>query len=148
LGVKCRYDGSSKFNPQILNLAQRFNILGMCPEIEAGLKIPHLPLEIRGSYKNILKGECKIVSKEGEDLTAPLLNACFRILSVIKSLDINICILKSKSPLCGKGKIYDGSFKGRLIKGDGLLSFILEKNGIKVISDEEFNKCGFRKVIF
>lgn len=47
-------------------------------------------------------------------------------------------ILKARSPSCGAGKVYDGTFTKTLISGDGVFAGLLKKNGIRVISEDEF----------
>ncbi len=138
VGIKTRYNKKSAYNEKVLDfLKDKIAIIG-CPEVLAGLKIPRLPLEIKGKVQDLLRGEAKIINKRGKDLTPKIFTACLEIVFILKKLKVKTAILKSLSPVCGSGKIYDGSFKGRIIKGDGLLAYLLKKNKIRVITDAEF----------
>jgi len=138
VGINTRYNKKSAYNEKVLDfLKDKIAIIG-CPEVLAGLKIPRLPLEIKGKVQDLLRGEAKIINKRGKDLTPKIFTACLEIVFILKKLKVKTAILKSLSPVCGSGKIYDGSFKGRVIKGDGLLAYLLKKNKIRVITDAEF----------
>lgn len=138
VGINTRYNKKSAYNEKVLDfLKDKIAIIG-CPEVLAGLKIPRLPLEIKGKVQDLLRGEAKIINKRGKDLTPKIFTACLEIVFILKKLKVKTAILKSLSPVCGSGKIYDGSFKGRIIKGDGLLAYLLKKNKIRVITDAEF----------
>jgi len=138
VGINTRYNKKSAYNEKVLDfLKDKIAIIG-CPEVLAGLKIPRLPLEVKGKVQDLLRGEAKIINKRGKDLTPKIFTACLEIVFILKKLKVKTAILKSLSPVCGSGKIYDGSFKGRIIKGDGLLAYLLKKNKIRVITDAEF----------
>ena len=49
-------------------------------------------------------------------------------------------IAKFGSPSCGCGKVYDGTFSGKLIDGKGLTAQLLIDNGIKVFNDNEIDE--------
>lgn len=136
-GQKVRYDGkaclSDKYDPQ--------DYLLICPEILAGLLVPRSPIEIKGSiinnsYDDLINGLIKVVDQDGDDYSQVLLNGVLKAFALIKEHDIKKVILKSKSPSCGKGLIYDGNFNNNLVIGDGILTALLIKNGIEVICEE------------
>lgn len=124
IGLKTRYDKKSSKNIfKELNL--KYNVIPFCPEQAAGLPTPRKPCEIKdGSVYNV----------NGVDLTKEFLDGANEALKLCKMYNIKKAYLKSKSPSCGKGKIYDGSFSGVLTDGDGIVTKLLEENEIEVIS--------------
>lgn len=128
LGIECRYDGKSKLNKKILKLAKEKILIPVCPEIFGGLPTPREPAEIKGN---------KVVTKSGKDVTNYFKKGAKEVLKIAKILGVKKAILKQKSPSCGSGKIYDGTFSGRLIEGDGITAPFLKKQNIKIISEEE-----------
>ena len=129
LGVPCRYDGKSKENKKLMELGNQFNFLPVCPEEYGGLPTPRVPAEIRNG---------KVINKNGFNVTANYIKGAKEVLKICKLYNCDTAILKSKSPACGKGKIYDGTFSGTLIDGNGITTDLLIKNGIKVYTEDEF----------
>lgn len=130
LGIKCRYDGKSKPNKKVIKLAKKAILIPVCPEILGGLPTPREPAEQR---------EKKVMTKSGKDVTQNFKEGAKQVLKIAKLLGIKEAILKQKSPSCGCGKIYDGTFSGRIIKGDGITAALLKRNKIKVISEEDLS---------
>jgi len=128
LGIECRYDGRSKPVQKVLDLAQKETLIPICPEQLGGLSTPREPAEQKGG---------KVVTKTGRDVTDNFTQGAEQVLRLARLLAIKEVILKQKSPSCGSGKIYDGTFSGKLIKGDGVTAALLKKNGIKVITEED-----------
>jgi len=128
LGVECRYDGGSKPNKKVVELSKKETLVPVCPEQLGGLPIPREPSEEKGN---------KVFTKSGKDVTKYFENDAKEALKLAKSLGIKEAILKQKSPSCGSGKIYDGTFSGTVIKGDGITAALLKRNGIKVFSEED-----------
>lgn len=124
IGLNTRYDKKSSKNIfKELNL--KYNVIPFCPEQAAGLPTPRKPCEIKdGSVYNI----------DGVNLTKKFLDGANETLKLCKMYNIKKAYLKAKSPSCGKGKIYDGSFSGVLTDGDGIVTKLLEENEIEVIS--------------
>jgi len=129
LGINCKYDGTSNKNEKILKLAKDYILIPACPEILGGLPIPREPAERKGK---------KVITKSGKDVTKHFEKGAREVLKICEILKIKKAILKQKSPSCGCGKIYDGTFSGRLIKGDGVTTKLLKKNKIKVFTEEDF----------
>ena len=129
LGLKCRYDGLSKENKDIINMIDQFEFIPTCPEVFGGLPTPRVPSEIKGD---------KVINKDGLDVTSNYLRGAEETLRLCRLYNCDIAVLKSKSPSCGKGLIYDGSFSGNLIEGNGITTQLLINNGIKVYTEEEF----------
>jgi len=125
LGENVRYDGSNRYNQTIVDLIKNEEIIPICPEAMV-FDIPHMPLEISGNC---------VIMADNSDVTKTLHQASN--LALQELLDCDFVILKQKSPSCGYGLIYDGSFSGKLIKGNGVLTNLLIENKIKVYSDEQ-----------
>ena len=134
-GVKCRYDGNAFVNEKVQKLFQDGKAIPLCPEILGGLSIPRQCCEI---IKN-KNGEDRIYNKSGEDVTNFFIEGAKKTLETCKCLGIKKAILKSKSPSCGYGIIYDGSFSGNLTVGKGFTARLLESEGIEIITEESLD---------
>ena len=135
-GKKCRYDGNAKPNSTAIKLYEAGQALLVCPEVDGGMPTPRLPSEIVKSSN----GEVKVISRKGCDVTSFFQKGAEKTLEKAKSSNIKTALLKAKSPSCGCGKIYDGTFSGRLVPGNGLAADLLLKNGIKVFTEENTEK--------
>lgn len=125
LGVKCRYDGKDKENQEMIGLMEDYNLIPICPEQLGGLETPRDPAEMI---------EGKMISIKGKDVTLNYDNGANEAFKMATLYKCKTAYLKSDSPMCGHGKVYDGSFSGNKIQGDGVFTKLLLKNGIKVIS--------------
>lgn len=128
LGIKCRYDGESKSNKKVLKLAKKEFLIPVCPEQLGGLPTPREPAEQRGR---------KVFTKSRKDVTKSFKRGARQVLKIAKLFGIKEAIFKQRSPSCGCGQIYDGTFSGRIIRGDGVTTALLKRNGIKVVSEED-----------
>lgn len=128
LGIKCRYDGKSKEDEKVINLSKREVLIPVCPEQLGGLATPRESREIRGE---------RVITKSGKDETENHKRGAEETLKIAKLFGIKEAIFKQRSPSCGCGQVYDGTFSGKIIKGDGVTTALLKKNGIKVISEED-----------
>ena len=133
LGVKCKYNGGDNFNPKVKEIADRSNVTLVCPEELAGLPVPRVPSEIMRNEN----GEVRVYSKDGEDLTEAFIKGAEKALKIAKESDAALAVMKQRSPSCGCGQIYDGSFTGKVIPGNGVAAELFMKNGIRVISEED-----------
>lgn len=140
-GVNCVYDGSNKLHPVFASMLENGQAVVFCPEALGGLKVPHSPSEIAGGdgFK-VLAGEARVVSREGEDVTSFFLKGAHRTLELAAKKRVTKAIFKSRSPSCGCGLIYDGTFTKKLVSGYGVAAALLKQNGIEVVSDEEYLK--------
>lgn len=129
LGAPCRYDGKSKPVDKVIELEKKYTLIPFCPEVEGGLSTPRLPCEIRDS---------KVIRSDGEDCTHPYTLGAEKALDLCKKYNIKKAILKEKSPSCGKSLIYDGSFCGKLKKGQGITAKFLSENNVTVFSESDF----------
>lgn len=133
LGCKVRYDKTSKPLPkeQLIALEEKFNLVGVCPEVLGGLPCPRQPAEI--------SRDREVLTQSGQVLSTFFLKGAHEALNICKNYRIQLAVLKSKSPSCGFGKIYDGTFSSCLINGNGITSDLLLKNGVKVINESELD---------
>ena len=128
LGVKCRYDGKSKPDSKVINLAKKEILIPVCPEQLGGLSTPREPAEQKGR---------KVVTKSGKDVTENFERGAEQVLKLAELFNIKVAILKQRSPSCGCGQIYDGNFSGTIIKGDGVTTSLLKSKGFKVVTEED-----------
>jgi uncharacterized protein YbbK (DUF523 family) len=142
LGVACRYDGGSKPIPQLANLLNdKLLIIPFCPEVQGGLSIPRPPVEITGGDGNaVLEGKAKALSKDGEDVSAKFIRGAEVVYEMAVTLDPELVVLKSYSPSCGMGWIYDGNFSGKLKPGYGVTATRLKQGGFKLYTEDDFLK--------
>ncbi|AJA46439.1 hypothetical protein CPAST_c03390 [Clostridium pasteurianum DSM 525 = ATCC 6013] len=132
-GVNCRYDGKNSENKFVMDLMKQGKAMLVCPEQLGGLKTPRVSCEITLGDDGIKK----VLSKDGEDFTDNFTRGAEEVLKIAKAMGIEKAILKSKSPSCGCGIIYDGTFSGKLIEGEGLTAELLMKNGIEVCTEKD-----------
>ncbi len=127
-GVKCRYDGKDNLIPNLDEIRGKCNLIPVCPEVMGGLSTPRNPSEIVGNG---------VVMNSGRDVTAEYKKGAEIALETAIKNGCKIAIMKAKSPSCGSGKIYDGSFSKTLTDGDGITVRLLKENGIKVFNENE-----------
>jgi uncharacterized protein YbbK (DUF523 family) len=128
LGVVCRFDCESKAHPAVLLLARTRHLVPVCPEQLGGLPTPRPRHEQR---------EGRIVSEHGRDATEEFERGAQQALTIAKVTRCRRAILKARSPSCGVGTIYDGTFSGKLVAGDGILAGKLREEGIAVCSEDD-----------
>ena len=127
-GVNCRYKGDSKPNEKVIEMVNKGEAIPVCPEQLGGLPTPRIPAE---------QQEDKVIRTDCIDVTQEFNQGAEETLRIAKMVNAKEAILKATSPSCGCGKVYDGSFKGNLVEGDGVTTKLLKKNGIKVITEED-----------
>lgn len=133
-GIKCKYNGKDNKNEAIAKLVEEGKAIPVCPEVLGGLPTPRVPCEIIKDDK----GNIKVMDKEGVDRTAEFLEGANKTLAIGKVVGAEVAILKANSPSCGCGFIYDGTFSGKLIEGNGVTTDLLAKNGIKVYDEKNY----------
>lgn len=131
-GCKCRYDGSSFPVDRVLELVNSGRAIPFCPEDIGGLKTPRDPCEIL-----VTGGTLKVLGISGADYTREFMTGAELSLKLARESGIKKAILKSRSPSCGCGEIYDGTFSGKKIKGNGITADLFIKNGIRVYTDQD-----------
>jgi uncharacterized protein YbbK (DUF523 family) len=127
-GFSCRYDGAATPHPAVLSLVERGLAVPVCPEQLGGLPTPRDPVELVGG---------RAVSRKGVDVTAQFEAGARKALAIGRERGCARAVLKSRSPSCGRGKVHDGTFSGRLVPGDGLFAALLAAQGVAVVTDEE-----------
>jgi uncharacterized protein YbbK (DUF523 family) len=136
LGVPCRYDGKA-FGQNLASVFDDYEVVPICPEQLGGLPTPRTPCEIQGGDGNdVLGGKAYVVDKKGKDITEAFVKGALDALEIMKKKEILIAVLKSRSPSCGSGMIYAGSFDGKLKPGDGLVAALFKKMGIKIYNED------------
>ncbi len=128
LGINCKYNGGNNLNEKVVNLSKDELLIPVCPEQLGGLPTPRESAEQR---------EEKVFTESGKDVSDSFIRGAKDVLEIAKLCGVKEAILKQKSPSCGCGKIYDGSFSGNVIKGDGVTTALLKENGINVISEDD-----------
>ena len=133
LGVCCRYDGKSKPCQAVLDLAKKHELIPVCPEQLGGLATPRPPAEIQGEY---------VRKQGGGDVTAQYQKGALEAARLYELLDCDAAILKARSPSCGLGLIYDGSFSGKLTVGNGVTAGLFLGKNIPVFTEETVDQIG------
>ena len=128
LGIDCKYSGGNNLNEKVLEYIKDYEVIPVCPEIMGGLSTPRPPSERIGD---------KVLNNQGTDVTNEYTKGALETLKLAKLFNVKKALLKAKSPSCGKGKIYDGTFTSTLIEGNGVTVDLLESNGIEVISEQD-----------
>ena len=128
LGVCCRYDGQSTGHPLMGELLQKHTVIPICPEQLGGLSTPRPPAERRGGG---------VFTREGADVTAAYDRGAREALRLARLYSCSVALFKERSPACGSGQIYDGSFTKTLVDGYGAAAELLEKNGIRVLGESD-----------
>lgn len=128
LGFNCKYNGGNNALPAeaLEKLRRQYRLIPVCPETAGGLPVPREPSERRGE---------RVINRAGQDVTAEFQKGAELAAALARRFQIRKALLKSNSPSCGSGSIYDGSFSGTLTVGDGVTSEYIKCEGIETVSD-------------
>ena len=130
LGDNVKYNGGNNYTEKVVEFLKDKEYITVCPEVEGGFPCPRDPAERVGDL---------ILNKKGKDITEPFISGARRcaerVTETVPLDQIDGAILKARSPSCGEGVIYDGTFSGVLIRGDGVFTEILKELGIRVITE-------------
>lgn len=132
LGAPVRYDGGSKPVSEVLELAEKVDVLRVCPETASGLPVPRPPAEQLGG---------RVLLADGRDVTEDFDLGARRCLDAVRRSPVQLAVLKAKSPSCGVGLVYDGTYSGRLVPGQGVFAARLEREGICVVTEDTVRAC-------
>lgn len=131
LGENCKYSGGNNKNDKVIALGKKHKLIPICPECFAQLPIPRPPAEIIGD---------KVFNKLGEDITEQFTDGAEKALYVAEETGCRTAVLKERSPSCGFGEIYNGSFTGKTIRGNGITAQLLYDNGITIFGESGIDK--------
>lgn len=131
LGENCKYNATNNFSPEVSALNDKFELIPVCPEVFGGLDTPRPPSEIVGD---------RVVANNGTDVTAQYHDGAEKTLYIAREHNCPAALLKQRSPSCGCGKIYDGTFSGTLVDGNGIAAQLLLDNDIAVFGENNINK--------
>lgn len=136
MGVECRYDGRGNLAKELKDWLEDKEHILVCPEVMGGMSTPRAPSEIQGN---------RVMDNLGNDVTDYFVGGAHKAIKKMKEAGVSIAVLKSKSPSCGVGQIYDGTFSSKLIEGDGVFVQEARAAGIECYSFEEFYKLFIEK---
>ena len=128
MGFRCRYDGGAQRLGCLDALRARHVLIPVCPEVMGGLPTPRAPAEIRGG---------RVVTADGRDVTQAFVLGAREAEKIALAAGCECALLKERSPSCGLGRVYDGSFTGALADGDGLCARLLKERGLRVLGESQ-----------
>ncbi len=133
LGFACKYSGGSNALPEetLAALRERYRLIPVCPECAGGLPVPRTSAERQGRW---------VTDRDGRDVTAQFEKGALVALRLARLFGCGEALLKERSPSCGSGEIYDGSFRGRLVPGYGTAAELLREAGIAVYGESAIAK--------
>lgn len=129
LGINYKYNGGNNYSEKLVKLLEKHEVIPICPEVLGGLPIPRDPSEIVNR---------EVLTDKGKSVDREFRNGAKKALKIVKESGAELVVLQPRSPSCGLGEIYDGSFTGRLVDGDGVFVKLLKDEGIKVVDVGDF----------
>lgn len=138
-GINCKYNGGNNLEERVLKLLKEGKAIPVCPEQLGGQSTPRIAHEIvDGTGADVLDGKCRVLGPDGhDDATEEFLKGAKETLKIAKECDAKTAILKARSPSCGYGTIYNGTFSGDKIAGNGVTAELLKRNGLKIYTEED-----------
>ena len=132
-GENCKYSGGNNFigETALASLGDKYELVSACPEVMGGLSVPRIPCERIGA---------RVMNERGEDVTAQFKAGAELTADICERQGIKKALLKEKSPSCGSGRIYDGTFSHTVIAGDGVTAQRLRALGIALYGESEIEK--------
>ena len=128
MGFRCRYDGGAQRLDCLDALRERHVLVPVCPEVMGGLPTPRGPSEIRSG---------RVVTRDGRDVTEAFARGAREAEKIALACGCRCALLKERSPSCGLGRVYDGTFTGTLTRGDGLCARLLSQRGLRVLGESQ-----------
>lgn len=137
LGDPVRWDARSKalLDPRLERWRQEGRLVPVCPELSGGLGVPRPPAERVG---------LRVLTRDGRDVTSGFVAGAGHALETARRFELRLALLKKRSPSCGSGEIYDGTFSGRVVAGDGVTSELLRANGVEVFDETQLDALELR----
>jgi uncharacterized protein YbbK (DUF523 family) len=137
VGVRCAYDGNHRSNHDVLEQFKAGNLIPVCPEQLGGQPTPRSTAEIcGGTGVEVLNGNAEVLEEDGTNVTESFIKGAHEVLHIAQTLGITAAIFKARSPSCGCGSIFDGTFSSNLVPGDGVTTALLKLHGITVETEE------------
>lgn len=130
-GCKCTFRGSDNLIEIIKDMVDHNKAIMICPEVLGGMTIPRAPCEIKNG---------RVIDINGQDRTAEYQLGAMKSMEILKQHNVDVVLLKAKSPSCGKNYIYDGTFSHTVVNGDGITCQLLQEHGIIVFNEDEIDK--------
>lgn len=131
-GMRCKYNGESNYIQEMELLREKYELIPVCAEILGGLTTPRVPSECRA--------DGSVINKEGIDVTSQFVRGAGEVWRAAEFFGCRNALLKERSPSCGYGEIYDGTFSGKLIKGNGITAGLLEEKGIVIYGESRIRE--------
>ena len=131
LGRNCKYNGGNNYAPLTEALKERYELVSVCPECLGSLPIPHEPSERVGD---------RVLSKSGADVTAAFQRGAEKTLALALQHGVKKAVLKERSPSCGCGSIYDGTFTGTVVPGNGVAAELLLSRGVVIYGESRIGE--------
>ena len=128
-GENCKYNGGNNHNEKLMEALRDHQVIKVCPEVMGGLPTPRIPSEITGG---------RVMNRAGEDVDGNFRLGARLALEKAREAGCDLAVLQPRSPSCGCGQIYDGSFSGVLVPGNGIFADLLKKNGLTCMTPEDF----------
>lgn len=135
MGVNCKYSGGNNANKELIAYLKDKDYICICPEVLGGLLIPRACAERRGD---------RVLNTNKEDVSKEFIEGARLAFEQIQDFQVDVVILQPRSPSCGVGQIYDGSFSNKLIDGNGIFAQLLMDNGITAMNCDVFLKENFK----
>jgi len=128
MGENCKYNGGNNLSEKVLNYVKDHEVISVCPEVMGGLSTPRIPAEIVNGI---------VTAKDGRNVDKEFRTGADLALEIAKKNQVDLVILQSRSPSCGPKQIYDGSFSGKKMDGQGIFAKLLIENGFRIVDVEE-----------
>lgn len=138
LGDKVRYNGEIKLleHPLLKLWLQQQRLVRICPEVAGGLPVPRPAAE--------QQPDGRVITQSGLDVTGQFESGAQAALRLVRQHQIRLALLKARSPSCGNGQVYDGLFRARLIRGDGVTAALLKRHGVEVFDETQLDALACR----
>ncbi len=128
LGENCKYNGGNNLNPKLLRLLSGHEIIPVCPEVLGGLPVPRIPAEIVNGT---------VISRDNRSVDEFFRLGAEKALEAAKREKPDLIVLQSRSPSCGVKEIYDGTFSGKPVPGQGVFAGLALRSGFRVTDVED-----------
>ena len=128
VGKNTKYDGGNNYNEYVIEYLKDKEVVLICPEVFGGLPTPRIPSEQLND---------KVINSKNEDVTKQFNDGALISLKKLQEENVNVLILKERSPSCGYKKIYDGTFSKTIIDGNGIFASLALKNGFTIYTESD-----------